>query len=385
MRKTKIKSSPGALSGTRSFLGTSIFISLIMLAFAWALYELGKSLSPSNLSTNILREKLLKNGKTARKIRHLRSVVAQTPIPSEILSPTLFCYTDNIERPIYAGEFIEKSYRVDVERGGEFQAIFLVENKGNIPWFSDRSECRGLQPLIRLGTSKPKDRESIFFQRGNGWISSNRIEMREDRVNPGEIATFSFRGKAPRNTDTYREYFSLVSEGVTWMERPEETVTLDIAVGDVDPRDTDRLKYINKSAAASIIPDPDAKRTVNIDISEQKMRLKVGDIVVREYMVSTGTFRTPTPLGQFKILNKQDLRIGAKAPHYRLPQWQGFTKWGHGLHALPYLANDNGVFWKEALNHIGQRVSKGCVRLLPDDAVDLYSLTTVGDTIVIQN
>ena len=111
----------------------------------------------------------------------------------------------------------------------------------------------------------------------------------------------------------------------------------------------------------------------------------MGDTLIREYTVSTGTFNTPTPLGNFKILNKQDLRIARKWPHYHMPQWQGFTKWGHGFHSLPYLANDKGIFWNEALTHIGQRVSHGCIRLLPEDAEDLYSLTEVGTEMVIHS
>ena len=127
------------------------------------------------------------------------------------------------------------------------------------------------------------------------------------------------------------------------------------------------------------------ERVVDVDISEQKLRLKFGQTVIREYLVSTGTFNTPTPLDRFKILNKQELRIGSAKPHYRMPFWQGFTRGGAGFHSLPYLANDNGVFWEEALSHIGQRVSHGCVRLLPEDAEDFYKLTAVGIKVVVHD
>ena len=61
--------------------------------------------------------------------------------------------------------------------------------------------------------------------------------------------------------------------------------------------------------------------------------------------------------------------------------FQLFTWRGHGLHALPYLMNDGGVFWKEALSDIGKPVSHGCVRQLPEDAITLYNFTSVGTPI----
>lgn len=280
------------------------------------------------------------------------------------------------EKVEYKAEFIAQETKVWAEQGGVFEVSLYVKNTGNIPWFSDTSGCTEEAPM-RLGTARVRDRSSIFYNPGDArWINHNRISMLEPRIEPGEIATFRFESHAPYVDDIFREYFQLVLEGKQWLERKEEHAHVDIYIGENYEDNEKQLFYLGASGQASKL-DLSGKPYIHVDISEQKLRLNFGDTVVREYLVSTGTFKMPTPLGKFKILNKQDLRIGGSPPHYRMPQWQGFTKWGHGLHALPYLANDKGTFWKEALNHIGQRVSHGCVRLLPEDAEDLYKLTEV--------
>jgi len=251
-----------------------------------------------------------------------------------------------------------------------------------VPWFSATSGC--WRNHVKLGTARDRDRMSVFYNPGNSaWLSPERIAMAEARVEPNEIATFTFISKAPRTTDIFREYFQPVVEGVQWMEGKETVARVDIAVGFIPPELEKSLFYLNKTAQASSIIDVNGEIIVDVNITEQKMRVKLGGQVIREFNVSTGTFNTPTPIGTFEILNKQELRIGSKWPHYHMPKWQGFTKWGHGLHSLPYLANDRGVFWSEALNHIGQRVSHGCIRVLPDDAEDLFNLTAIRGKIVI--
>ena len=208
--------------------------------------------------------------------------------------------------------------------------------------------------------------------------------MVEKRVEPGEVATFAFSSYAPRVTDIFREYFQPVIEGKMWFERKPETAHVDIYIGDATDDLERRALFLGSSMQASAL-DLSGPALVDVDISTQKMQLKFGETIVREYIVSTGTFKKPTPLGHFKILNKQDLRIAGKSPHYRMPMWQGFSKWGHGFHGLPYLVNDQGIFWNEALDHIGRPVSHGCVRLLPEDAEEFFKLTDVGMDVVIHS
>lgn len=361
----------------------SIFLSLLMLAGMLALYSTFSDSWVLEMGANVLRTKPIAPLKKNVK-KYQKRVLTQTSRFQEIeqiAQRAINCYAPEIENPVYQGEFITKEVAVSALEDDEFTVNLYIKNTGNASWFGDSGDC---YPKVRLGTAKDRDRYSEFAyltnEKSTGWLQGNRIVMAEFRVDPGEIATFSFTSRTPYETDTFREYFQPVVEGKQWMERKEETARVDIAVGYADPRDSERLKYLNKTARASTI-DPDAQKELHIDISDQKAHLKIGETPVREYTVSTGKRQTPTPTGKFKILNKQELRIANKYPHYRMPKWQSVTKSGVGLHALPYLANDKGIFWNEALNHIGRPVSHGCIRFLPDDADDLYNLTAVGDLV----
>jgi len=330
------------------------------------------------MQTNLLQEEV-----TTKKHSISSKLIAQLVVPPTILNPLTVCVYVPPEKPEYKGEVIVKENQISAEQGGEFEVSIYVKNTGNTVWFGDSSGCGGVN-YIRLGTARDQDRNSIFFNPGdNRWLAENRIAMVEPRVEPGEIATFTFKSHAPRVNDIFREYFQPMVENTSWLSAKDTLAKVDIYVGANAWENEKSLFYLGKSGQASSI---DASQTpaIFVDISDQRMLVKLGETVIREYLVSTGTFKTPTPIGTFKILNKQELRIGGAAPHYRMPKWQGFTQWGHGLHALPYLASDRGTFWTEALTHIGQRVSHGCIRLLPEDADELYNLVTVGTPVTVQ-
>lgn len=282
----------------------------------------------------------------------------------------------------YQGELIARSVNFDAPQNGKFKISLYLKNTGTSPWLSDKAGCSG-KPVMRLGTAKEYDRASNFYNKeDSAWITKNRIAMKEQRVEPGEIATFTFSAKTGSEVEIYKEFFQPAVESVGWINSPATTAEIEVRVGNVSDELLYRANIMNHSDKAStftITGEP----TVYVNLTTQKTRISFGDTVVREYTVSTGHYKTPTPPGRFKILQKQDLRIGSKKPHYRMPQFQLLTPSGVGFHALPYLVNDKGTFWKEALSNIGQRVSHGCVRLLPEDAEDLFNITKVGTQVVI--
>ena len=97
------------------------------------------------------------------------------------------------------------------EESANFQII--LKNTGRKVWYKDGNNS------VRFGTDKIQDRIPVFT-RGNGWIAPNRVEMVEPEVSPGQTATFNFTYTIPDGTSSgfYREYFRLMSEGMTWME-----------------------------------------------------------------------------------------------------------------------------------------------------------------------
>lgn len=349
----------------RVVLGVLLIIAITVGSIGTAVFG---SRFAGQLEANVLR---------TNRVRRANRLVGQLQKLRPAVEDPSVCLFVVPETPEYKGEFVTGQTRAQAAFGGDFEAAFYLKNTGNMPWFSDSSGCAGVNAM-RLGTAKNRDRASVFYNPAdNRWHGSNRISMLERRVDPGETATFVFRGLAPQVNDIFREYFQPVIEGVKWFEEKQETAYVDVYVGEIAPENESKLLYLNQSGQTSSL-NLNGESVVHVDISEQKLTFQIGETLVREYSVSTGTFKTPTPLGNFRILSKEELRIGNKAPHYRMPKWQHFSGRGHGFHSLPYLANDKGVFWKEALNHIGRRVSHGCIRLLPEDAEELYNLTTIG-------
>lgn len=371
---------------TKNYLRFILPISLaIVVAFGCIGIGIAASKSTNaDISSQVTKVKAkVKVRKVAKRLK--AAFVAENLNPFDTTAPAAPDAKCNItmpEKPEYKGEFIEKETAVYVQQGDEFKATLYLKNTGNVTWFGTLSGCPGITP-IKLGTARSRDRNSVLFNPGDpSWLEPKRIAMVEPRIEPNEIATFTFYSKAPSIDDVFREYFQPVVEGVKWMESSNETAYVDIIVGGAKPEYEKALKFMGKSMQASQI-DPNGEVVIYVDLSEQMMRLKIGDIDVRDYKISTGASDTPTPVGRFKILNKDELRIGNKWPHYHMPKWQGFTNRGHGLHALPYLANDRGVFWNEALEHIGRPVSHGCIRLMTEDATELYGLTELEMPIVI--
>lgn len=306
-------------------------------------------------------------------------------LPGEVRQ-AMTCVYAKPEAEEISAQFVLIRKQGTVRQGEIFEAEIYVRNTGNTPWFSVDSGCAG--PHVSLGTDKTRDRESPFYyhnpQEDTGWAAPNRIKMTTKRVNPGELAEFIYTGKAPLEDGYFREVYTPVVEGLQWID--EASFKTDFRVGDAPvPHDPENiLQYVHSSGNLTTM-NIDGEKWIHVDISEQKMKLYVGDHVIREFPVSTGTYSTPTPLGTTHIFQKQQVRVGSSWPHYIMPKWMHFRAGGYGIHALPSLGNDGGVFWTEALNHIGTRRSHGCIRLLPQDAEFAYDFAPIGTKVVVVN
>lgn len=279
--------------------------------------------------------------------------------------------------PQYAIEYLGSKKKLTFRHGELAQVTVYITNTGTIPMFSDDSGCR-FRPITRLGTAKTRDRGSILYttisSEDSGWESPSRIKLDQKRLNPGEKGSFTFWIKAPNEDGIYREFFDVVIEGKQWLGKE---FPLNFDVGEFIAENRDYLSYVETSRRISK-EDLNGQKSIEINVARQRMLLKVGNITIREFPISTGTYRTPTPYGHTQIYLKQEVRVAIKWPHYIMPKWMTFRLGGYGIHALPSIAFDNGYFWTEALNHIGTRRSHGCVRLLPNDAEFAFNFAEVG-------
>lgn len=287
-----------------------------------------------------------------------------------------FCQYELPETPEYSVELGEAVVEENIQPGNVFGVSISFTNTGNTRLFADDVNCYKM-PVINIGTQKAQDRESVFGSGDygvTGWSGATRIMMSEDYVEPGETFHVDFQSVAPAGDNIYREYFQPVIEDTAWIG---ETFGVDIPVGTPTESMIDNITYVSEMTldAAQL---EGLTKNLEIVLADQMMYAKFGDFTVWKMQISSGAWATPTPKGNYKILTKQELRIGQAYPHYRMPYFQLWDGRGYGIHALPYLASDGGTFWSEALSHIGIPVSHGCIRTLPEDAVTLYGFTEIG-------
>lgn len=114
----------------------------------------------------------------------------------------------------------------------------------------------------------------------------------------------------------------------------------------------------------------DGERWIDVDLTNQMVYAYEGYELVNSFLVSTGTWRTPTVTGTYKIYVKYRY-TDMSGPGYYLrdvPYTMYFYK-GYGLH---------GTYWH---NNFGTPMSHGCVNLRTEDAGWLFNWASVGTVV----
>jgi lipoprotein-anchoring transpeptidase ErfK/SrfK len=108
-------------------------------------------------------------------------------------------------------------------------------------------------------------------------------------------------------------------------------------------------------------------RWIDVDLSNQRVYAYEGDVMLNSFLVSTGTWLTPTVTGQYRIYVKYRSATMSGDDYYlpNVPYVMYFYK-GYGLH---------GTYWH---NNFGTPMSHGCVNLRTDDAGWLFNFASVG-------
>ncbi|MDD3474990.1 MAG: L,D-transpeptidase [Candidatus Dojkabacteria bacterium] len=152
-------------------------------------------------------------------------------------------------------------------------------------------------------------------------------------------------------------------------------------------RDTDvyELRY---ELYKKDLPGTDGKysnRYIEVDNSKQKLYAWYDGEVIKIINLSAAQEGFEV-YGVFPIIDK-GIQPMAPSGHY-MPYWMAFyySPWQHswyGLHGLVWWYDDNGNKVFENTDYIGVRRSKGCIRMLKDDAKYLYDRYEKGDHILI--
>ncbi|WP_261130565.1 L,D-transpeptidase [Bacillus sp. Marseille-Q3570] len=103
-----------------------------------------------------------------------------------------------------------------------------------------------------------------------------------------------------------------------------------------------------------------------IDVNLAKHQLKLFDnrILIKTYPIGVGKMLTPTPTGEYTIINKDPNPGG---PYGSM--WMGLSRPHYGIHGT----NDP--------SSIGKDVSKGCIRMHNKDVNELSSIVPIGTNV----
>lgn len=124
-------------------------------------------------------------------------------------------------------------------------------------------------------------------------------------------------------------------------------------------------------AAQPSIQPPQSRKLIIVDIATHKLTLYEDDQVVITFPISVGKSKTPSPLGEWKVVQKS-LNWGNGFG----TRWLGLNvPWGiYGIHGT----NKPGS--------IGSSASHGCIRMFNRDVEKLYPMVPAGTTVrIVEN
>jgi lipoprotein-anchoring transpeptidase ErfK/SrfK len=142
------------------------------------------------------------------------------------------------------------------------------------------------------------------------------------------------------------------------------------------------LTLLTSTALAQDAPQTGNKSTrqVLVSIPDRKLALMEAGRTLKLYSVAVGAPQSPSPQGEFKVINR------IENPTYYKPgaviepgpdnplgtRWIGLNLKGYGIHGTNVPAS------------IGQAASHGCIRMRQSDLEELFTLLREGDVVAIR-
>ena len=126
-----------------------------------------------------------------------------------------------------------------------------------------------------------------------------------------------------------------------------------------------------------IIPKFTEGKYIDVSIANQVMTLFEDGIKVNQFLISSGKYGMPTPFGTFSVKRKEENHWSST---YGL--WMPYSMNFYGayyIHELPYWPWG----YREGEDHLGMRVSHGCIRLGVGPAEYVFGWSEVGTPIYV--
>lgn len=112
-----------------------------------------------------------------------------------------------------------------------------------------------------------------------------------------------------------------------------------------------------------------AQYVIHVDVEQKRLTVFRGDALVKAYVIATGAWDTPTPVGVFTVTHRFSGQMG------------GFGTCFLGLN-VPW--GNYGIHGTNKPESIGSSASHGCIRMRVSDAEELYAMIPNGTKVVIE-
>ncbi|HEV2960832.1 MAG TPA: L,D-transpeptidase [Candidatus Angelobacter sp.] len=122
-------------------------------------------------------------------------------------------------------------------------------------------------------------------------------------------------------------------------------------------------------------------RFIMISIADRQLALVDNGQVVKTFPVAVGKESTPSPDGDFTVINRTEnptyyhkgkvIKPGKSNPLGT--RWMGLSQKGYGIHGT------------NVPSSIGKAASHGCFRMAKKDVEELFNLVRVGDVVIVRS
>ena len=140
------------------------------------------------------------------------------------------------------------------------------------------------------------------------------------------------------------------------------------------------------AAQAKSVPNKSVPYWIGIDVKNNRFTVyrTADNSVVHRWLCSTGTSKTPTPLGTFKLPN--DHRNKNRHEWYKFGHYVRFAvrvKGGYHIHSVLYNSKNEKSVVQSSVKKLGSPASHGCIRLTVAHAKWVSENVANGTTVII--
>lgn len=129
-------------------------------------------------------------------------------------------------------------------------------------------------------------------------------------------------------------------------------------------------EYVPLPTLEPLYSSKNGERWIDVDLTNQRTYAYEGDTIVNSFIVSTGTWLTPTVTGKYRVYLKYE-SAKMSGPGYYLPNVP-YIMYFYGSYGL------HGTYWH---NNFGTPMSHGCVNLRTEDAHWLFDWASIGTVV----